>query len=203
MHVMTTERRALVEEHIDIARSEARRFRLEDAESESFLILVEASMTWDENTGAPFGTWVRYLIRARLPQRVAQRGLVRVPHQAYARAQTEAHPDGAARRLVNRAHSVALCAPESLVSLGGREHSRSAEDEYVETAAIQRTCAFNMVANLDNTLQRFAALRFTNEGVVSLCSVARQMGLSTTDVLDLERRLLYASQSPVIKQAGE
>ena len=207
METMTNERRMLVEDHIAIARSEARRFRLEDAESESLLILVEAAATWDKSNGTPFGAWLRYLIRTRLPSRVASRKLVRVPHQAYARARYALHPDHDAMALVRRAHAISLCGPASAIAVGLREHTQSAEDVYVEedqqrSAHTEELSMVHMIASDDDVLARFLLLRFdAREGVVSLRTLSARLGLSITEVMDLERRLLQTAQRVPARQS--
>ncbi len=177
---MSRARQELVENHIELARHEARRSRLDDAESEVFVILVELAAEWEQDP-EQFAPRVRYVIRRQLASRLAQQALIRVTRHGYARARAGEKEYAA---LVTRAHRCEELDPREFTSA----MALSAEDEFLEA---QREA--DVGVELSDDVRAFLKQRVLPSGeVVALRDVAVKIGATLGEVLELERRSLCA-----------
>lgn len=175
-------RQELVENHVELARHEARKSRLDDAESEVFVILVEQASKWEQDP-ENFAPMVRYVIRRQLASRLAQQALVRVTRHAYAKARAGEKEYSA---LVRRSQRYEELDPASFTS----ELALSAEEEYL-TRGVEMSCELGHRADV----RTFMCARVTPAGeVVPLRSVAEQLSLSMAEVLELERLSLLGER---------
>lgn len=174
----------LVTRHIELARHEARKTRLDDAESEVFVILVELASKWERDPES-FAPMVRYVIRRQLASRLAQQALVRVTRHAYAKARAGEEGYDA---LVRRSQRCEEFDPASFDS----ELALSAEEEYL---AGQHESAPELRHSAD--VRTFLSARVRPSGdVVPLRLVAEKLGMPMAEVLELERLSLSSPQDP-------
>jgi hypothetical protein len=180
MKKMSRARQELVENHIELARHEARRSRLDDAESEVFVILVELAAGWEQDP-EQFAPMVRYVIRRQLASRLAQQALIRVTRHGYARARAGEKEYAA---LVRRAHRCEELDPREFTTV----MVLSAEEEFLEGQTEVGVCV-----HLSEDVRAFLEARVLPSGeVVSLRDVSLKIGATLGEVLELERRSLRA-----------
>jgi hypothetical protein len=177
--------RELAEQHVDIARREARRLRRGDEGlSECYLALVEAACEWDPGADVPFEAWATRLIRLRTGRRLANHRVIAVPWRV-------------------RARLAAMLEDLDTQGRAGLDPCREVRDP-VLTAALNAVSVQWLHADVDlpahatdtelavPDLPAWALVRYGYDGLgmKTAKEVAEAIGASTEEVLALDAQLL-------------